>query len=109
MLSISIEEWLYLGERPVSTPHEVHLVTLFLVPIVSTPITARFVVVLNWQSSKDQGTPWRDVGPSFAVDPSFAGSRAEALNLAKRHATDQAKRLNAVGPFGFLPAREITK
>lgn len=107
-LSLSVEEWFYLGPHVVSTPYELHLAGKFLTMMVTAHRhETRFVVVLSWQSADDQTAPWREVGPSFTVFDETPNARAQALVEATANARAQAKRLKAVGPFGFVPARQI--
>jgi len=106
--SIAIEEWFYLGALVVATPFEINLPAIFVARMCSRPAyDVRFVVVLSWHSRDEQAVPWRDVGASFSISEGFGGDRAAALQAAKGTAMSEAKRLKAVGPFGFLAAREI--
>lgn len=107
-LSMSIEEWFFLGSRIVATPYELNLTGKFLASMYAEPdFDVRFVIVLSWVTVAEQGAPWRDIGPTLSIAEGFNGNRVAALQAATTEARTQAKRLKAVGPFGFIPARQI--
>lgn len=98
-LAVEVEEWIYLESSfLLATPTDLYCEGA----LSGAPRYSRFMVVLEW--SRDGGPTMRDIGVGFA---SGLTDRQAALAEATAFARAEAKRLQAVGPFGFKPAREI--
>lgn len=112
--SIDIEEWVYFAfdfihESPqlLANPRDIDAINLKAAFELRSlgQLRVAFRVVVSWLVSIDASTPRRQVGAAFWVTE--GRDRAEAFIAAKTHAHQEAKRLKALGPFGYLPAREI--
>lgn len=100
-LAIEVEEWIY-QEWKVLLATPIDLMVDRLQTPLSGPRYSRFMVILEW--SRDGGPTMRDIGVGFG---SALTDRHSALAEATAFARAEAKRLKAVGPYGYKPAREI--
>lgn len=101
-ISIEVEEWIVSETGGVlSSPRDLLFSAGFCVS-TGHPTRDLFVVVLEWMRFVDQERPYREIGPSFGHE-----IRQMALLDATRFARAEARRLKAVGPYGYRPAREI--
>lgn len=106
-LSIEVEEWITVNKFIRRTPREIRA-DVKPGPGPDWAERASFVVVLEWRHAVDTEIPLRDVGPGFTPRSTRQADRQAALNTARFWARSQAKKLRAVPPMGYRPAREIS-
>jgi hypothetical protein len=113
-LAIEVEEWLYFDPGQLgaalyllATPRDLY--THRLSEAAGCTRVSIFAVVLEWERPHG-GPTLRDVGAAFSCNTSAGQSaleRTSCLAEAMSFARVQAKRLKAIGPYGYRLAREV--